>query len=42
MIMLEAYLPDGITVSDIEQLLAGLRTELKVEIGVRSITPVTF
>ncbi len=41
-IMLEAYLPDGITVSDIEQLLAGLRTELKVEIGVRSITPVTF
>ena len=40
--MLEAYLPEGTTIEDAEQLLAGLRTELKVEIGVRVITPVSL
>ncbi len=40
--MLEAYLPDGSTIDDLEQLLAGLREELHVEIGVRVITPVAL
>lgn len=40
--MLEAYLPDGITLEDAELLLAGLREELHVEIGIRAITPVAL
>ena len=40
--MLEAYLPEGKTVDDAERLLAGLRAELNVEIGVRAITPVSL
>ena len=40
--MLEAYLPDGTTVEEAEHLLAGLRAELNVEIGVRAITSVSL
>ncbi len=40
--MLEAYLPDGMTVAEAEALLAGLRTELNVEIGVRPIAAVAL
>ena len=40
--MLEAYLPDGVTVEEAERLLAGLRAELNVEIGVRAITSVSL
>jgi glycine cleavage system transcriptional repressor len=40
--MLEAYLPDGITIEDAELLMALLRQELNVEIGVRVITPVSL
>jgi glycine cleavage system transcriptional repressor len=39
-LMLEALLPAGMAVEDVEGLLAELKRELKVEIGVRSITPV--
>lgn len=39
-LMLEALLPDGMAVEDVEGLLTELKKELKVEIGVRSITPV--
>jgi glycine cleavage system transcriptional repressor len=40
--MLEAYLPDGTSIEDAELLLAGLRAELTVEIGVRAITSVSL
>jgi glycine cleavage system transcriptional repressor len=40
--MLEAYLPGEMTVEEAECLLAGLRAELNVEIGVRAITPVSL
>jgi glycine cleavage system transcriptional repressor len=39
-LMLEALLPEGMTVEDVEALLGELKRELQVEIGVRSITPV--
>lgn len=38
--LLEATLPDGINPDDVEHLLASLRAELKVEIGIRIVTPV--
>ncbi|MBT0651755.1 glycine cleavage system protein R [Geomobilimonas luticola] len=41
-LMLEAILPDGMTVEDAERLLDNLKKELNVEIGVRTITPVSF
>jgi glycine cleavage system transcriptional repressor len=40
--MLEAALPDGLTVEDTERLLEDLKKELNVEIGVRTITPVAL
>lgn len=40
--MLEATLPNGLTVEDVSALLESLRKELEVEIGVRSITPVSL
>jgi glycine cleavage system transcriptional repressor len=40
--MLEAYLPDCMTVEEAETLLAGIRSELGVEIGVRAITAVSL
>jgi glycine cleavage system transcriptional repressor len=41
-LMLEAVLPEGIVVEDVSQLLENLKKELKVEIGVRSVTPVSL
>ncbi len=41
-LMLEAILPNGMTVDDVARLLDGLKNELNVEIGVRSITPVAL
>lgn len=41
-LMLEAILPAGMTVEDAEQLLENLKKELNVEIGVRTITPVSL
>jgi glycine cleavage system transcriptional repressor len=41
-LMLEAILPPGMTVDDTSAMLETLRSELKVEIGVRSITPVSL
>jgi len=41
-LMLEAILPVGMTVGDTEKLLENLKKELNVEIGVRTITPVSF
>lgn len=38
--LLEAILPDTVTVEEAESLLAGLREELGVEIKVRIVTPV--
>lgn len=38
--LLEAVLPDTITAEAVDQLLARLRDELQVEIGVRLVTPV--
>ncbi len=38
--LLEATLPEDITPGHLEQLLASLRAELKVEIGIRVVTPV--
>lgn len=38
--LLEVALPDEISPEDIERLLASLREELRVEIGVRVVTPV--
>ncbi len=40
--MLEAALPEGLTVSDAEGLLETLKKELNVEISVRVITPVSL
>lgn len=40
--LLEATLPQGITPEDVEQLLANLRAELKIEVGIRIVTPVEF
>jgi glycine cleavage system transcriptional repressor len=41
-LMLEAVLPDGIAVEDVGRLLEKLKKELTVEIGVRSVTPVSL
>jgi len=41
-LMLEAILPAGMSVDETSALLENLRQELKVEIGVRAITPVSF
>ena len=41
-LMLEAALPEGLTVEDAERLLEKLKKELNVEIGVRAITPVSL
>ncbi len=41
-LMLEAILPQGMTVEDTAAMLESLRSELKVEIGVRAITPVSL
>lgn len=41
-LMLEIALPDGETPEGVEQILAALKKELNVEIGVRIITPVAF
>jgi glycine cleavage system transcriptional repressor len=41
-LMLEAVLPDGIGVEDVIRLLEKLKKELNVEIGVRSVTPVSL
>lgn len=38
--LLEATLPEGVSPEDVEQLLASLRAELQVEIGIRIVTPV--
>jgi glycine cleavage system transcriptional repressor len=38
--LLEAYLPQGSDLDTLERIVAGLRRELQVEIGVRVITPV--
>jgi len=38
--MLEAVLPAGLGVDDLAQVMQGLRERLKVDISVRSITPV--
>jgi glycine cleavage system transcriptional repressor len=40
--MLEVALPQGQSAEGVEQLLANLKNELKVEIGVRVVTPVAF
>ena len=40
--MLEVALPEGQSAEGVEQLLADLKNELKVEIGVRVVTPVAF
>jgi glycine cleavage system transcriptional repressor len=41
-LMLEAILPSGMTVEDAGALLATIKEELHVEIGVRAITPVSL
>lgn len=41
-LMLEAVLPEGVAVEDVIRLLENLKKELKVEIGVRSVTPVSL
>ena len=41
-LMLEAALPEGLTVEDTESLLEKLKKELNVEISVRAITPVSL
>lgn len=41
-LMLEVALPDGLTAETVEQMLANLKNELNVEIGVRIVTPVAF
>jgi len=41
-LMLEAILPSGLTVEDVELLLEKLKKELNVEIKVRTITPVSL
>jgi glycine cleavage system transcriptional repressor len=41
-LMLEATLPDGLTIEGVSELLENLRKKLSVEITVRSITPVSL
>ncbi|MGA7828172.1 MAG: ACT domain-containing protein [Geobacteraceae bacterium] len=41
-LMLEAVLPEGIDVEKVSRLLENLKKELNVEIGVRSVTPVSL
>lgn len=41
-LMLEAILPDGMAVEDVERLLDNLKKELNVEISARAITPVSL
>lgn len=41
-LMLEAILPNGLTVDSASAMLESLRTELNVEIGVRAITPISL
>lgn len=41
-LMLEAALPEGLAVEELSLLLEGLKKELKVEISVRLITPVSL
>jgi glycine cleavage system transcriptional repressor len=41
-LMLEAALPEGVTIEDAEELLEKLKMELSVEISVRRITPVSL
>jgi len=41
-LLLEAVLPEGIEVEDVSRLLEKLKKELKVEIGVRSVTTVSL
>ncbi|HLO25395.1 MAG TPA: ACT domain-containing protein [Geobacteraceae bacterium] len=41
-LMLEAVLPEGLTIEAAEALLEKLKKELNVEIGVRAITPVAL
>ena len=41
-LMLEAILPNGMTVEDATALLENLKKELNVEIAVRTITPVSL
>ena len=38
--MLEAVLPDGMDPEEIEDIMNGIKTEMNVDISVRSITPV--
>lgn len=40
--MLEAVLPDGVGVEELEKILEKLKEELNVEISVRSVTPVSL
>lgn len=40
--MLEVTIPDGQTPENLEAILADLKKELSVEIGVRVVTPVSF
>jgi glycine cleavage system transcriptional repressor len=40
--MLEAVLPEGVAIEDVSCLLEKLKKELNVEIGVRSVTPVSL
>lgn len=40
--MLEVSLPKDVTAESVEKLLANLKKELSVEIGVRIVTPVAF
>ena len=41
-LMLEATLPQGLSIEDAAGLLEELKKELKVEIAVRAITPVSL
>jgi glycine cleavage system transcriptional repressor len=41
-LMLEVALPEDMTAEAVEQMLANLKNELRVEIGVRIVTPVAF
>jgi glycine cleavage system transcriptional repressor len=40
--MLEATLPDGVEIEQVEKMLEKLKKELNVEISVRSVTPVSL
>lgn len=40
--MLEVALPENVTAEAVEEMLANLKKELSVEIGVRIVTPVAF